>query len=82
VSFMVVTPESVTTAVENLACIGSTLQAAAAATGPTTGLAAAAADEVSAAISQLFASYGHNARRVKESRLPRQCRARTAPRPR
>jgi PE family protein len=59
VSFMVVAPESVTTAVENLAGIGSTLQeATAAATGPTTGLAAAAGDEVSAAISQLFASYG------------------------
>src|SRR3954470_7701284 len=59
VSFMVITPESVTTAVENLAGISSTLQeATAAATGPTTGLAAAAADEVSAAISQLFASYG------------------------
>src|SRR5689334_5106340 len=59
VSFMVTVPELVTTAAANLAGIGSTLQeATAAATGPTTAVAAAAADEVSAAISELFGSFG------------------------
>lgn len=43
----------------DLAAIGSTLrEATAAAAGPTTGLAAAAADDVSIAVSQLFGRYG------------------------
>ncbi|ORA10017.1 PE family protein [Mycobacterium asiaticum] len=58
-SFVVTTPEWVTTAAENLAGIGSTLeQATASAASPTTGLAAAAADEVSAAISRVFGAFG------------------------
>ncbi|OBJ49320.1 PE family protein [Mycobacterium asiaticum] len=58
-SFVVTTPEWVTTAAENLAGIGSTLeQATASAASPTTGLAAAAADEVSAAISRAFGAFG------------------------
>lgn len=58
-SFVVTTPEIVTTAAGSLATIGSTLEdATAAAAGSTTGVAAAAADEVSLAISQLFGSYG------------------------
>jgi PE family len=59
VSFVLTAPELVTAAAGNLAGIGSTLgEATAAAAGPTTGVATAAADEVSTAISQLFATYG------------------------
>lgn len=55
----VFTPEMVTAAAGQLAGINSTLsQAAAAAAVPTTNVAVAAADEVSAAISQLFGAYG------------------------
>ncbi|MCV7377097.1 PE family protein [Mycobacterium alsense] len=58
-SFVVTEPELVTVAAENLAGIRSSLgEATAAAAAPTTGVAAAAADEVSAAISQLFGTYG------------------------
>jgi hypothetical protein len=59
VSFVLTSPELVTAAAGNLAGIGSTLgEATAAAAAPTTGVAAAATDEVSTAISQLFGSYG------------------------
>ena len=59
-SFVVTAPEMVTAAAENLAGIGSTLgEATAAAAAPTTGIATAAADEISVAISQLFGTYGH-----------------------
>ncbi|MGO9509267.1 MAG: PE family protein [Mycobacterium sp.] len=59
-SFVVTAPEMVTAAAENLAGIGSTLgEATAAAAAPTTGIATAAADEISLAISQLFGTYGH-----------------------
>ncbi|MBW0017965.1 MAG: PE family protein [Mycobacterium sp.] len=55
----VITPEVVSAAVGNVAGIGSTLgEVTAAAAGPTTSVEAAAADEVSAAIAQLFGSYG------------------------
>lgn len=58
-SFLLTAPQAVTDAAENLAGIGSTLtQARAAASGPTTSLVAAAADEVSIALSQVFGSYG------------------------
>ncbi|GAB7142120.1 PE family protein [Mycobacterium riyadhense] len=57
-SFVVTTPEIVAAAAENLAGIGTTLaKATASAAGPTTEVAAAAADEVSIAISQLFGTY-------------------------
>src|ERR1700757_3437712 len=59
VSFVVTAPEMMTAAAENLAGNASTLgEATAAAAGPTTGVAAAAADEVSIAISRLFGTYG------------------------
>jgi PE family len=59
VSFVVTAPEMVTAAAENLSGIGSTLgEATAAAAGPTTGIATAAADEISVAVSQLFGTYG------------------------
>jgi hypothetical protein len=59
VSFVVAAPEIVTAAAENLAGIGSTLgEATSAAAGSTTGVAAAAADEVSLAISRVFGTYG------------------------
>jgi PE family len=59
-SFVITAPEMVTAAAANLAGIGSTLgEATAAAAGPTTSVAAAAADEVSTALSQLFGTYGH-----------------------
>ncbi|WP_072495620.1 PE domain-containing protein, partial [Mycobacterium tuberculosis] len=51
-SFVVTVPEAVAAAAGDLAAIGSTLrEATAAAAGPTTGLAAAAADDVSIAVS-------------------------------
>jgi hypothetical protein len=59
VSFVVTAPEVVTTAAENLAGIGSNLgEATAAAAAPTTGVTAAAADEVSIAISEVFGTFG------------------------
>jgi hypothetical protein len=58
-SFVVTAPEIVTDAAGNLAGIGSALsEATMAAAGPTTSVAAAAADEVSTALSQLFGAYG------------------------
>ena len=55
----VIAPEIVLGAVGKLADIGSTLgEATAAAAGPTTSVATAAADEVSHALSQLFGTYG------------------------
>jgi PE family len=59
VSFVVTAPELVTESASDLAGIGSSLgEATAAAATPTTGVAAAAADEVSIAISQLFGAHG------------------------
>lgn len=59
-SYVVTTPELVTTAAGNLAAIGSAVEDAAwAAAGSTTGVAPAAADEVSLAISRLFGSFGN-----------------------
>ncbi|QUR69384.1 PE family protein [Mycobacterium spongiae] len=58
-SFVVAAPEAVASAAGNLAGIGATVEeATAAAAAPTTSVAAAAADEVSIAISQLFATHG------------------------
>ncbi|ORW30655.1 PE family protein, partial [Mycobacterium paraense] len=58
-SFVVAVPEAVATAAENAAGIASSLTAAnSAAAIPTTGLLAAASDEVSTAIASLFASHG------------------------
>jgi hypothetical protein len=59
VSLVVVAPELLTSAAVDLESIGSALNAAhMAAAVPTTGLTAAAADEVSAAMAALFADYG------------------------
>jgi hypothetical protein len=59
VSFVVMAPETLTAVAGNLAGIGSTLeQATTAAAGRTTGIATAAADEVSIAVSQVFGTYG------------------------
>jgi hypothetical protein len=56
-SFVIATPETVAVAASDLARIGATIGAAgAAAADPTTAVMPAAADEVSAAISSLFAS--------------------------
>lgn len=58
-SFVIAAPEMVSVAAEDLADIRSALgDAAAAAATPTTGVAAAAGDEVSTAISVLFGTYG------------------------
>jgi hypothetical protein len=58
-SFVIATPELVTAAATDLANIGSTLNAAnAAAASPTTGVLAAAEDEVSAAIAAVFSDHG------------------------
>jgi hypothetical protein len=59
VSLLVVAPELLGSAAAHLESVGSALDAAnAAAAVPTTGLAAAGADEISAAVSALFAGYG------------------------
>ncbi|MGV7254689.1 PE family protein [Mycobacterium persicum] len=56
---VVLTPELVTTAAQDLAAIHSTLgEASVTAAGPTTALAAAAEDEVSAGIAALFGAFG------------------------
>jgi hypothetical protein len=58
-SFVIAQPDFVTAAAENLSGIRSSLgEAAAAAAAPTSSLAAAGADEVSAAIAQMFGTYG------------------------
>ncbi len=57
-SFVNVVPDAVTSAVEELGAVGSALSAAnASAVGPTTGAAAMAADEVSAAVQSMFAAH-------------------------
>jgi hypothetical protein len=58
-SFVIAAPELVQAAAQNLAGIRSTLsEASAAAAGPTTGVMAAAEDEVSAAVASLFGNFG------------------------
>ncbi|OBK18142.1 PE family protein [Mycobacterium asiaticum] len=60
-SFVFAAPELVEAAAQNLAGIGSSLgQVTAAAAAPTTGILAAGADEVSAAIAQLFGTHGQD----------------------
>lgn len=60
-SYVTTQPDMITAAAENLAGIQTAIaDATAAAAGPTTGLAAAAADEVSTAISELFGAFGHD----------------------
>ncbi len=56
---LLVEPEIITTAVADIEYIGSTVSAASAAVAaPTTGLLAAAADEVSSAIAKVFGAHG------------------------
>ncbi|OPE44878.1 hypothetical protein BV508_30945, partial [Mycobacterium intermedium] len=58
-SFVVVSPEFVSTAASDLAKLGATIsEANAFASAPTTSLLAAGADEVSAAVAALFAAHG------------------------
>ena len=58
-SSLIAAPELITTAATDVASIGSTLSAAhAAAAAPTTGILAAAEDEVSVAIAELFSGHG------------------------
>jgi hypothetical protein len=58
-SFVIATPDLVQGAAQDLAGIRSSLaQATTAASGPTTGIAAAASDEVSVAIASLFGNFG------------------------
>jgi PE family len=58
-SYVIATPDLVQSAAEDLAGIRSSLaEAAAAAAGPTTGIAAAASDEVSLAIASMFGNFG------------------------
>ncbi|WP_156690197.1 PE family protein, partial [Mycobacterium sp. Marseille-P9652] len=59
-SYVITVPETMTSAATDLAAIGSNLSAAnASAATRTTGLLAAAEDEVSAAIAALFSAHGH-----------------------
>jgi len=58
-SFLVATPEVLTSAAADLDSLGVTLTAAhAAAAAPTTGILAAGADEISAAVAELFGAHG------------------------
>lgn len=58
-SYLATQPQLMTVAAENLAGIQTAIaEASASVAGPTTGLAVAAADEVSAAISTLFGTFG------------------------
>jgi hypothetical protein len=58
---LITQPEIIATAATDASAIGTALnEAKAAAAGPTTGLVAAAADEVSAATAQLFGAYGQH----------------------
>src|SRR6185437_2967581 len=58
-SHVIAAPEMVIAAADDLAGIGSTLgEATAAAAAPTTGIAAAGADDISAAIARVFGTYG------------------------
>ncbi len=58
-SFVMATPDVVTSAAQNLAGIHSSLsEAAAAAAGPTTSVMAAAGDEISAEVAALFGAFG------------------------
>ncbi|MFV0496317.1 PE family protein [Mycobacterium sp.] len=58
-SFVVVRPDLVMAATEQLAGVNSLLnEVATAAAGPTTGIAAAAGDEISAAVARLFGTFG------------------------
>lgn len=67
-TFLLVDPEIVTTASSDLKALGATIGSAnAAAAGSTTSVLAAAQDEVSAAISQLFGAYGQGIRRSARS---------------
>ena len=58
-SFVIAAPEFMAAATTDLQNIGSAVSAAnAAAAGPTTGMLAAGADEVSAAVASLFSGHG------------------------
>ena len=58
-SYVIAAPEALAAVASDVAGIGSTLSTAnAAASGPTTGLLAAGADEVSAAVAALFSEHG------------------------
>ncbi|WP_205875447.1 PE family protein [Mycobacterium camsae] len=64
-SYLVTTPDWVTAAAGDLASIGSSLQATTtAASALTTGIAAAAADEVSATVAHVFGSFGEEFKAV------------------
>jgi hypothetical protein len=60
-SFVIAAPEYVASAASDLASIGSTIgEANAAAVAPTTGVVAAAEDEVSAAIAAVFSGHAQD----------------------
>ncbi|AKN16426.1 PE family protein [Mycobacterium haemophilum DSM 44634] len=64
-SFVLATPDALVTAASDLAGIGSTLNAAnAAAAAPTTGILAAAADQVSTQIAALFSQHAQGYQRL------------------
>lgn len=64
-SYLTTQPQLLSSAAENLAGIRTALtEASAAAAGPTTGLAAAAANEISAAAAQLFGTFGQEYQQV------------------
>jgi hypothetical protein len=61
ISFVIAVPEMVVSAASNLTSLGSMIsEANAAAVAPTTGVVAAAGDEVSAAIASLFSSHARD----------------------
>ncbi|EFD15403.1 PE family protein [Mycobacterium tuberculosis CPHL_A] len=67
-SFVIAAPEALDSAATDLVVLGSTLGAAtAAAAAQTTGIVAAAHDEVSAAIAALFSAHGRPIRRSAQA---------------
>lgn len=77
-SFVIAVPEFLSAAATDLANLGSTISAAnAAASIPTTGVLAAGADDVSAAIAALFGAHARRIRRSARRRrrfMPSSCR--------
>lgn len=77
-SFVIVAPEALMSVASEVAGIGSALNAAnAAAAAPTTGVLAAAADEVSAAMAALFGAHARSTRGSAPRRrgfMPSSCR--------
>ncbi|EFI32158.1 predicted protein [Mycobacterium tuberculosis 94_M4241A] len=73
-SFVIVAPEALMSVASEVAGIGSALNAAnAAAAAPTTGVLAAAADDVSATMAALFGAHAQEYQRLSAQAAPFSC---------